>query len=41
MITEVMQGSSDVAKDADAVAEEPAVLAEELLQIVGRFRLAA
>jgi methyl-accepting chemotaxis protein len=41
MITQVMQGSSDVAKDAAAAAGELAEMAEELRQIVGRFRLAA
>ena len=41
VITEVMQGSSEVAKDAAAAAAELAELAEELRQIIGRFRLAA
>jgi methyl-accepting chemotaxis protein len=36
-----MQGSSDVAKDAAAAAGELAEMADELRQIVGRFRLAA
>ena len=39
MITQVMQGSSDVAKDAAAAAGELAEMADELRQIVGRFRL--
>ncbi len=41
MITQVMQGSSDVAKDAAAAAGELAEIADELRQIVGRFRLVA
>lgn len=41
MITQVMQGSSDVAKDAAAAAGELAEMADELRQIVGRFRLVA